>query len=820
MKETPLLQQYNSFKNRYKDKIVLFRMGDFFETFGDDAKITSKTLNITLTQRNKNDDPTPLAGFPHHALDQYLPKLVQANLSVVIVDQVEDPKLAKGIVKRAVTKIVTPGTIDSNENISRAHNVLSLGISKGNIGIAICDLYNGEVFISSVKDEREIGQIISTNDIVEILLPNDKKVEIDLSLPTQIVSIEKNDPVQIITDHFKINSVHSIGIENNQEIINALAQLIYFFNETQKDTPRQINNVKWLNNFNYIKLDSATIRNLELVDSISGHSLFSVLDKCETNMGKRTLRNWILNPLAKVEDIKRRADAVTFFFNKPDLLEKVSLSLAKISDIERITGRIGLMSATARDFKALSFSISSSDEIISYLGKNIDNSSEFIKKIVEESPIINLNELKSLIEKTIKDEPANSITEGNIIKEGVDQKLDELRSIALNSKSWLATFEKKEREETGISSLKVKFNKVFGYFIEITNTHKEKVPSNYVRKQTMVNCERYITEELKEKEDIILNSQEKIASLEFEIFQKFREQTVEYIEKLQKLAEILSVLDVICNFAKVAIQNDYIRPIIADDKKGKIEIKNARHPVVEKAIKEPFIPNDILLDNQSNNLVIITGPNMSGKSTYIRQVAMLVLMAHIGSYIPAADAHISIVDKIFTRIGASDDLSGGRSTFMVEMDEVSNITNNATAKSLVILDEVGRGTSTYDGISIAWAIASFLLNKVGAKTVFATHYHELMKLQEKYPQKVKNYNVAVSEDIEKDEVVFLRKIREGGTDKSYGIYVAKMAGLQEEIIKEAKNTLLKLTTTNGGVKNRKRNQKEIDTGEIKVRKLF
>ena len=820
MKETPLLQQYNSFKNRYKDKIVLFRMGDFFETFGDDAKITSKTLNITLTQRNKNDDPTPLAGFPHHALDQYLPKLVQANLSVVIVDQVEDPKLAKGIVKRAVTKIVTPGTIDSNENISRAHNVLSLGISKGNIGIAICDLYNGEVFISSVKDEREIGQIISTNDIVEILLPNDKKVEIDLSLPIQIVSIEKNDPAQIITDHFKINSVHSIGIENNKEIINALAQLIYFFNETQKDTPRQINKVKWLNNFNFIKLDSATIRNLELVDSISGHSLFSILDRCETNMGKRTLRNWILNPLVKVEDIKRRADAVTFFFNKPDLLEKVSLSLAKISDIERITGRIGLMSATARDFKALSFSISSSDEIISYLGKNIDNSSEFIKKIVEESPIINLNELKSLIEKTIKEEPVNSITEGNIIKEGFDQKLDELRSIALNSKSWLATFEKKEREETGISSLKVKFNKVFGYFIEITNTHKEKVPSNYVRKQTMVNCERYITEELKEKEDIILNSQEKIASLEFEIFQKFREQTVEYIEKLQKLAEILSVLDVICNFAKVAIQNDYIRPIIADDKNGKIEIKNARHPVVEKAIKESFIPNDILLDNQSNNLVIITGPNMSGKSTYIRQVAMLVLMAHIGSYIPAADAHISIVDKIFTRIGASDDLSGGRSTFMVEMDEVSNITNNATAKSLVILDEVGRGTSTYDGISIAWAIASFLLNKVGAKTVFATHYHELMKLQEKYPQKVKNYNVAVSEDIEKDEVVFLRKIREGGTDKSYGIYVAKMAGLQEEIIKEAKNTLLKLTTTNGGVKNRKRNQKEIDTGEIKVRKLF
>ena len=820
MKETPLLQQYNSFKNRYKDKIVLFRMGDFFETFGEDAKITSKTLNITLTQRNKNEDPTPLAGFPHHALDQYLPKLVQANLSVVIVDQVEDPKLAKGIVKRAVTKIVTPGTIDSNENISKAHNVLSLGISKGKIGIAICDLYNGEVLVSSLKDKRELEQIILTNDVVEILLSSEKSLEIDFSLPTQIVSIEKNDPAKIITDHFKINSVHSIGIENNQEIIKALAQLIYFFNETQKDTPRQINKVKWLSTLNYIKLDSATIRNLELVDSISGHSLFSVLDKCETNMGKRTLRNWILNPLAKINDIKLRSDAVTFFFNKTDLLEKISSSLAKISDIERITGRIGLMSATARDYKALSFSISSSSEIISYLREKIDDTSEFVKKTVEQSPISNLNELKFLIEKTIKDEPANSITEGNIIKEGIDQKLDELRSITLNSKSWLATFEKKEKEETGISSLKVKFNKVFGYFIEITNTHKEKVPSNYIRKQTMVNCERYITEELKEKEDIILNSQEKIASLEFEIFQKFREQTVEYIEKLQKLAEILSVLDVICNFAKVAIQNDYIRPIIADDKNGKIEIKNARHPVVEKAIKEPFIPNDILLDNQSNNLVIITGPNMSGKSTYIRQVAMLVLMAHIGSYIPAADAHISIVDKIFTRIGASDDLSGGRSTFMVEMDEVSNITNNATAKSLVILDEVGRGTSTYDGISIAWAIASFLLNKVGAKTVFATHYHELMKLQEKYPQKVKNYNVAVSEDIEKDEVVFLRKIREGGTDKSYGIYVAKMAGLQEEIIKEAKNTLLKLTTTNGGVKNRKRNQKEIDTGEIKVRKLF
>ncbi len=814
MKETPLIKQYNSFKNKYKDKIVLFRMGDFFETFGEDAKIAAKTLNITLTQRNRHDDPTPLAGFPHHALEQYLPKLIEAGLSAVIVDQVEDPKQSKGIVKRAVTKIVTPGTIDSEKANQKNNNVLAISKQKQDIGLVICDLYEGDVKVTSVQTEKEITDIITSFEVVEVILSSSEKFPEGfintLNVPIQLADFDtsrEDEITKIIKEQFKVNSMHSLAIEKNPEIIAALGLLTHFFKDTQKIKPRHLNNVKWLPPENYLKLDHSTIRNLELVDSTSGYSLFSVLDECRTNMGKRILRSWILHPLAKAADIKSRLETVQFFHSRTALLESIRELLSDISDIERITGRIGLERANARDYKALSLSIEQSHSIFEMIEKEISNKKadppDFIKNLSEKKPAKALTPLVQLIEKSIKDEPSSSLTEGNIIKEGVDEKLDQLREIAGNSKKWLKDFEKSEREKTDIPSLKIKSNKVFGYFIEVTNTHKDKVPSDYIRKQTMVNCERYITEELKEKEDIIFNSQDKIAALEYEIFGQFRRESYEYIGQLQYLANLVATIDVLSNFAWTAIHNNYIKPDILPEKSGVISIKDGRHPVVESAITkkmaggdtESFIPNDIQLDNGRNNLIIITGPNMSGKSTYIRQVAVLVLMTHIGSFIPATKAEISPVDRIFTRIGASDDLSGGRSTFMVEMDEVANITNNATSRSLVVLDEVGRGTSTYDGISIAWAIAEHLLDKIGARTIFATHYHELMKLEKSHPHKVRNYNVAVAKDPDRDEVVFLRKIEKGGTNKSYGIYVAKMAGLQDEIIKNANRILSKLTSS-------------------------
>lgn len=805
MKTTPMMAQFDTFKNQYPDKLVLFRMGDFYETFGEDAKIASKVLNITLTARDKNADPTPLAGFPHHAIDQYLPKLVEAGHCVVVVDQLEDPKLAKGIVKRGVTRIVTPGTIDMKEDSPKSLYLMAIHNSKLGTGIAICDISTGKFLATQNNSkgsletaQKFIDTIINSYDPAEILITSQENNLKFNSLPIQLLPsyITKTEEVEkTLKNQFKVKNLTAIGLENNPAISTAAAMLISYISETQKTDPAHISKIEIFKKEGTMVLDRATIKNLELIsnayDNSSKRSLFEILNNCQTNMGKRLLYSWILNPLINKEEIEARLNIVDKYFTNN---EKTSVSrdaLSEISDIERIIGKIGLNRVNARDYKALEHSLDEAEKI--------EELNELTKK---------LNPLKKLITDTIIENPPLTITEGHILKEGVNKEVDELRNISTHSKDWVKEFIQTEREKTGISSLKMGFNKVFGYYIEVTNSHKEKVPDYFIRKQTLVNCERYITEELKQKEDIILNAEEKIAELEYKIFQQFRSETMNYLNLLQKIALEIAKIDVLSNFAYIAKVYNYCKPIINEidlsnssrSKKsqnklaidntteGIIKIIEGRHPVIERFITEQFIPNDSVLDTTNNRLIILTGPNMSGKSTYIRQVALITLMAQIGSYVPATSAEISITDRIFTRVGAYDDLSKGRSTFMVEMEEAANIANNATPKSLIVLDEIGRGTSTYDGVSIAWALAEYLIKDVGSRTLFATHYHELLKLADSYPA-VKNYNVAVHEDDTRDEVIFLRKIIEGGTDRSYGIYVGKMAGLPDKVINRAKEIL-------------------------------
>jgi DNA mismatch repair protein MutS len=791
MKETPMMKQYLSFKKQYPDKIVLFRMGDFFETFGEDAKMMSKVLNITLTARDKKKNATPLAGFPHKAIDQYLPKIINSGYCVVIVDQLEDPKLAKGIVKRGVTRIVTPGTLDGDEADSRKNSyVVAIYPSKKEMGITLADVSTGEILWLQGKNNGSfVERIISSFDPTEILLlDGEENIQIS-NIPVQFIdkgirNIQYSK--EVIKDFYEIKGVESLGIETDETIIS-LAMVLKYIQDTQLMDPEHIEKPRRVNLNGRMHLDISTIRNLELVrNAYSGDtkdSLLDVLDDTETRMGARLLYSWILNPLLVKKDIDERLNTVEEFFSKPNILKKLKEILSGISDIERIVGKIGLNRANARDFRALELSINSVLELETILknekiGKNIKLNTKKIKNIPKE------------IDKTLVQDPPLTIMEGGIIKEGFNKEVDELKNIKGNSKNWMKEFVEEERKKTGIPSLKMGFNKVFGYYIEVTKTHMDKVPETYIRKQTLVNSERYITEELKEKESIILNAEEKLNVLEYDLFQKFRESFLPLIEDLQEVSRSIAKIDVLSGFANVAIKNKYVKPEMYEmgEKKGIIDIKEGRHPVVEKVSEEEFISNDVSLDSKTS-MAILTGPNMSGKSTYIRQVAMIVLMSQMGSFVPAKEAKISMVDRVFTRVGASDDLSGGRSTFMVEMDEAANIVNNATKYSLIILDEVGRGTSTYDGVSIAWALAEYLVNDVKARTLFATHYHELLKLSEKIPENVKNYNVLVEEDLDSGEVIFLRKIVDGGTDRSYGIYVAKMAGLPKSVVKRATEIL-------------------------------
>ena len=776
-----------SFKKQYPDKIVLFRMGDFFETFGEDAKIASKILNITLTSRDKKKNRTPLAGFPHKALDQYLPKLIEAGYCVVVVDQLEDPKLAKGIVKRGITRIVTPGTLEGDQADSIKNSYLA-SVYRGNkmVGISVCDISTGEFLTLKLSSkEGNIDTVISSYNPAEILLVDDNQEMNFGNIPVQFVDKgirNKTFAKEVVQDFYNVNSLKSVSLNEDEQLIS-VAMILKYIQDTQLMEPKHIEKPREINIKGKMILDRATIQNLELVaGAYSGSvkdSLFSVIDKTETRMGSRLLYSWILNPLIDKENIDQRLDMVQRFVKNRDLLNSIREELSSVSDIERIVGKIGLGRVNARDFIAFVVCV--------YVVLNIANLLE--DKYIED--VKELSEITKKIEKAIADNPPNLITEGKIIKDGYNNKVDELREIAGDSKGWIKKFEKEEKEETGISSLKIGANKVFGYYIEVTKTHQDKVPERYIRKQTLVNSERYVTEELKEKEDIIFSSQEKLFELEYALFSEFRDSFIDKLNILQEVGRKIARLDVLTGFANLAITSDYSKPQIVDigEGDGVLEIKDGRHPIVEHMRDEEFVSNDAYLDFNSSNMCILTGPNMSGKSTYIRQVATIVLLVQIGCFVPASSIKISLVDRIFTRVGATDDLSSGRSTFMVEMDEAANIVNNATKYSLVVLDEVGRGTSTYDGVSIAWALAEYLVKNIKARTLFATHYHELLRLSERIPDRIKNLNVLVEEDLDAGTVIFLRKIVEGGTDRSYGIYVAKMAGLPDELVNRANEIL-------------------------------
>jgi len=788
-----MMRQFLGFKRQYPDKILLFRMGDFFETFGEDAKIASKVLNITLTKRDKKANATALAGFPHKALDQYLPKLIEAGHCVVVVDQLEDPKLAKGIVKRGVVRIVTPGTVDGDQ-ANAVHNsyLAAFHFSKKNVFVSLADISTGEfLLLNEGKGNGHINSVLSAYNPVEILLIEGESNENLNHLPVQFLdkglkNIQFSE--ELVKDFYNLKNVESFGLEKDSESVVPVAMILKHIEETQLMNPTHILKPKRVSLDSTMILDRATIRNLELVsNAYSGgieNSLFSVLNRTNTRMGTRLLYAWVLNPLINKKEIDERLNVVEKFFENEEVLNEVREKLDGINDIERIVGKIGLNRVNARDIKALEISLLNSIEILELAEKKLKTKEKDLERDF-------FNELAKKINRTFVEDPPLVITEGGIINKGFNEEVDRLRSLSGDSKEWLKEFEEKEKKETGIPSLKIGFNNVFGYYIEVTKTHFDKVPDRYIRKQTLVNSERYITEELKEREDIILNAHDKLSALEYKLFNEFRDSLLPSLEKLQKLSQVIAKIDVLSNFAYVAQDLDYVKPEIFEmgENDGIIKIEKGRHPIVESLSSEEFISNDTELSLTKGSMCILTGPNMSGKSTYIRQVATIVLMAQIGSFVPAQSASISIVDRIFTRVGASDDLARGRSTFMVEMDEAANIINNATKYSLIVLDEVGRGTSTYDGVSIAWALAEYITNELKARTLFATHYHELLKLSEKFPEAVSNYNVLVEEDLEKGEVIFLRKIVEGGTDRSYGIYVAKMAGLPEKIIKRANEIL-------------------------------
>jgi DNA mismatch repair protein MutS len=786
---------------------VLFRLGDFYEAFDNDAKIMSKVLSIILTGRGKGESRRPMAGIPHHALDNYLHKLVNAGYKVAIVEQLEEPQKGKKLVDRDVVKIVSAGTITSEKSLNENKNNYLASISSISTkkvttwGIAVSDLTTGEFFISEYYSEQsdipiKLIEQLKRISPAEVLLSKDTssviKKELLSSRMQEFDDYELNysENKKRLLKHFKTKSLKGFGIEKYKAGIVSAGMIINYLLETQKSSLSHINKIFYKKYTNYMLLDDNTIRNLELVNPLqadSSSTLLQVLDKCLTPMGKRMLYNWVISPLIVKPEIKQRHDSVDEIYRNSMKLDKLREKLDNIFDIERILGKIGTETINARDLLALKESLVNieflSKDISRFKSKLLKNISRIITKSKNNRNVIDL------ISKSIVEEPPVTIMEGGIIKEGYNKELDKILKLSKGGKEWLRELETEQKAKTGIQSLKVKFNKVFGYYIEVSKSNLDKVPDDYVRKQTLVNAERYITPELKEKEDLILNAEEKAEKLEYELFIDIREKISNHLKSLQDTAQAIATLDCLCNFACIARLNDYTKPKLIDNGKAVLEIKDGRHPVVEQIEDEQFIPNDTSLDCKTNQVAIITGPNMAGKSTYIRQVALIALMAQIGSFVPAKSMNFKPVDRIFTRVGASDNLAAGESTFLVEMNETANILNNATKNSLIILDEVGRGTSTYDGVAIAWAVAEFIHNKVGAKTLFATHYHELVDL-EKYLPRIINYNVAIKES--KGKVIFLHKIEKGGTDKSYGVHVAEFAGIPIEVIRKAKEILLSL----------------------------
>lgn len=802
--------QYDKLKKRYSDCIVLFRLGDFYEGFNNDAKTLSRVLGITLTKRGKGENSRPMAGIPYHALDSYLHKLVNAGYKVAIAEQMEEAQAGR-IVERDIVKIITKGTIMDEKSLSDSENNYLAAIYNSKIkggtewAIAFTDLTTGEFKIKSFFSSLEgfipddIVSYVKRLSPSELLLSADSAYTdtFNFGLIQKIDQEEFNFKENFIrlTRQFKTKNLKSFGIEGEKSGIIAAGIIIYYLNNTQRSTLDHITKIRKETD-KYMNLDLSTIRNLELLYPLNSSdqkaTLIGILGNAKTAMGRRLIRKWILNPLINKTQIKERQDSVEELFKDNIKLSKIQEKLEQMSDLERILGRIGTGNANARDLLTLKNSLEDALEVFNLI---IDSKNTLlnIKKGLCKDTIKDAKKVVRLILESIDEEPPNTLTEGNIIKPTYNRELLEIKQAMINGKDWIRNLQAREINRTGISSLKVRYNKVFGYYIEISKSNLDKVPDDYIRKQTLVNAERFITPELKEWEDKILNAQEKVIKLELEIFQEIRNEIAKSIDNLQKISDKISTVDAISNFAEIARLNRYIKPQIVDNGKDVLIIKKGRHPVIEEISEEPFVSNDTELDNKNNELIILTGPNMSGKSTYIRQVALITHMAQIGSFVPAEKMTWSIVDRIFTRIGASDNLAHGESTFLVEMNETANILNNSTNKSLIILDEVGRGTSTYDGVAIAWAIAEYLHEKVKAKTLFATHYHELIELEEKLSG-VKNYNVAVKK--EGNKVTFLRKIVKGGTDESYGTHVAQLAGIPEEVVERSKEILMNLEHEN------------------------
>lgn len=798
---TPMMRQYFEIKENYKDCILFFRLGDFYEMFFEDAKIASRELELVLTGRDCGlEERAPMCGIPFHAASSYIARLVNKGYKVAIGEQVEDPSVAKGIVKRDVIKVITPGTfIESSEDSEYKNTYLMCIIEEnGSFGVAISDISTGEFKVTSFNSIKStlLDEITKVNP-KEILVDEKTNESIleEISTVSQALITKRNLSKEICSEEELINKFSEVCIVNlndlSKKTSGALLKYIY---DTQKMNLTNINLLEYYDIVNYMTIDGNSRRNLELTESLKEKSkkgsLIWVLDKTATSMGGRAIRKWIEEPLIVKKEIEKRLEGVEELFNNGYFNEDLRLLLKEIYDIERIVGKISNKNVNAKDLISLRNSIDKLPGIKSHLSKANSN---ILKEWFDE--LDELIDVKTLLSNSILDDPSISVKEGNIIKNGYNEEVDSLRTAKIHGKEWIAALENREREFTGIKSLKVGYNKVFGYYIEISKANYSSIPEGrYIRKQTLANAERFITQELKEMEEKILGAEEKLISLEYNLFVEIREAIEKEIPRLKQSARIIGNLDALSTLALIALENDYVKPLINEE--GIIDIKEGRHPVVEKVIGNgEFVSNDTKLNTKDNRLLLITGPNMAGKSTYMRQVALITLMAQIGSFVPAKEANISVCDKIFTRIGASDDLAGGKSTFMVEMWEVSNILKNATSKSLVLLDEVGRGTSTYDGLSIAWSVIEYISNNknLKCKTLFATHYHELTKLEGNIDG-VKNYSVAVSEV--DDNIIFLRKIIEGGADQSYGIEVAKLAGLPKDVIDRAKEILSSLENNN------------------------
>ncbi|WP_294960117.1 DNA mismatch repair protein MutS [uncultured Flavobacterium sp.] len=796
VKETPLMKQYNEIKSKYPDACLLFRVGDFYETFGEDAIRASKILGITLTKRGAGSDTeTALAGFPHHSVNTYLPKLVKAGLRVAICDQLEDPKMTKTIVKRGVTELVTPGVSLNDEVLqSKSNNFLaSVYFANKNIGISFLDVSTGE-FLTAQGNAEYIDKLLQNFNPSEVLVPKHNKNDFKTAFGEDFHSfyledwIYKEDyALETLTKHFQTNSLKGFGVEELKEGIIASGAILYYLSETQHNRVQHITAIQRIAEDAYVWMDRFTIRNLELYHSYNPNAvtLLDVIDKTLSPMGGRLLKRWLALPLKDANKVKSRHEVVAYLKSNPEILHNIQYQIKQISDLERLISKIAAGKVSPREIVYLKESL---DAIIPIKTLALESPQEAVKVIGDSLHACDL--LREKIKTTLNQDAPVAISKGNAIASGINEELDELRAISTSGKEFLEGIEKRESERTGISSLKISFNNVFGYYIEVRNTHKDKVPEEWIRKQTLVNAERYITEELKEYETKILGAEEKIYKIESELFEQLVAWISTYIKPVQMNAYLVAQLDCLCSFTQMAVENQYVQPEI--DETFELDIKNGRHPVIEKQLPvgTPYIANDVFLDRETQQIIMITGPNMSGKSAILRQTALIVLLAQMGSFVPADSVRMGIVDKIFTRVGASDNISMGESTFMVEMNETASILNNISDRSLVLLDEIGRGTSTYDGISIAWAIAEFLHEHPGrAKTLFATHYHELNEMTESMPR-IQNFNVAVKEL--KDTVLFVRKLVKGGSAHSFGIHVAKMAGMPQLVISKAQKLLKKL----------------------------